>query len=287
MFLIQDALCAAGGDFCEDMFGYGRDYLFVMDGASGLSGEHILPDAGSDAQWFVQRVKEALCQALDAGDCQPTQILLGQIVSQLRSEYEAAARQLGHPVPPDAPSAGLALFRQRSGAVEYFGLGDCLATVETQDGQVQSFSDAALSALDRGVVAQMEQLHCATGAPLLATRAQCQAQLLRNRALRNTLQGYWILDLTGVGLAHARQHRWEPGQVRRIGACTDGFAQLVRPFSLLADDAALHRAMASTPLQTLLDRLYAAQEADPQANRFPRLKFRDDACACTAVVDLA
>ena len=284
MFAVEDQICRAAGDVCEDAVGCGRRFLFAMDGASGLTGSRLM-DAGTDAAWFAAGVREGLCRELERDDSRPTGEILGAVTAALRRAYEARAAALGAEVPPDAPSAGIALFRELAdGTVEFFGLGDCVGVVRTRDGRTSWSCDTALPALDGAVIARMAALHKAGGCTVLEAREQCGELLLRNREKRNTPGGYWILDPSGAGIPHARVLRWRSEEVESVSAFSDGFAQRVSPFRLEGDWGLLHDRMTKTPLETLLAQLYDAQDADPDGNRFPRLKFRDDACALWAKV---
>ncbi len=284
MFLIKDHICRAGKDICEDAIGWGSHYLFAMDGASGLTGTHLM-DAGSDAAWFASGIRDGLCRVLDGGDRRSTAEILLQLTAELRRDYEDRAAELGTEVPPDSPSAGIALFRElEDGTVEFFGLGDCVGALRTWDGRTLWSCDDALPALDGGVIARMAQLHQDQGCTVLEARRQCDALLLRNRQLRNTRGGYWILDPSGDGIPHARVLRWRREEVESLSAFSDGFAQLSAPFRIYPDYGKIHDQMPQTSLQALLEQVYTAQEADPDGNCFPRLKFRDDACALWAQV---
>ena len=147
--------------------------------------------------------------------------------------------------------------------VEFFGLGDCVGALRTRDGRTLWSCDAALPALDSGVIAYMAQLHRDHGCTVLEAREQCGDLLLRNRELRNTPGGYWILDPSGDGIPHARVLRWRREEVESLSAFSDGFAQLALPFRLYPDWGQLHCRMTQAPLRSLLEELYAAQEADP------------------------
>ena len=284
MFVIKDHICLAGAQHNEDAVGWGRHYLFALDGASGLTGENLM-DGGSDAAWFAQGVRDGLCRALDGGDCRSTGEILREILQGLAEEYAARARTLGRTPPKDSPSAGIALFREwPDGRVELFALGDCVAAARTAQGHLFWSCDKALPALDGKVVAQMEAMHREKGISVLEAREACGELLLRNRMLRNTPGGYWILDPSGVGVDHARVQVWAPGELESISAFSDGFAQLSAPFGLYADYGQIHEALVRTPLGQMLERLYEAQEADPEGNRFPRFKFRDDASALWAQI---
>lgn len=284
MFDVKDQICLPGKAVCEDAVGWGKTYLFALDGASGLTGSHIM-DGGSDAAWFAGGVRDGLCRALERESQRPTIVILEEILAGMRLEYESRASQLGVSLPPDSPSAGIALFREIGEETEFFGLGDCVGMARLADGSLFWSCDPALPALDDGVVARMAEIHQKTGATVLEARSQCGGLLLHNRTLKNTPEGYWILDLSGIGLAHARVQRWKRGEVRSISACSDGFGQLVSPFHLAEDYGKLHDRMREEPLEALAAALFAAQERDPDANRYPRLKFRDDICALWARID--
>ena len=65
-------------------------------------------------------------------------------------------------------------------------------------------------------------------------------------------------------------------QCRSLFLCTDGLAQCVG-FGLAADVADLHRRALEQGMPALADALWARQGADPDLERLPRFKLRDDA----------
>ena len=282
MLALRDWICLPGGQrACEDAVGWGETYIFAIDGASGLTGRSVM-GAESDAAWFARGVRDGLCGALDAEHQRPTGDILEELLQGLRSEFHSRA---GTEVPPDAPSAGIALFREIGDRVEFFGLGDCVGLARLTDGSVACSQDRELSALDGAVIRRMEELHRTTGRPLLDTRELVSEQLLRNRMLRNQPGGYWILDLTGAPcVLNARVCSWPRSCVTGVSVCSDGFFQLVSPFGLLSDGEALQEAMERRTLASLAEELKAAQERDRDGNQYPRLEFRDDLCALTASV---
>lgn len=281
MFELVQQLCLPGNPPRpnEDIVGFGSSYCFAMDGASCLSGVHVMKQ-GSDAAWMVQRVKEGLCALLDAGDSRPTADLLAEVLAPLRKEYLTACRENGLHQPEDAPSAGLALFRVRSGMLEFFGLGDCVGVAALPDGSVFSSTDTELPALDAGVIREMARLHTEEGISMQEARQRCNPLLLENRNRRNRPGGYWILDLlSDDGLAHARQYSWPLTAPVTAAAFSDGFAELSDTFGLYPDYGSLLSAMDSEGLDRLCATLFAAQDADEDCTAHPRFKKRDDTCA--------
>lgn len=282
MFVLADTLCCPGdaARANEDIIGAGKGYFFVLDGASSLSGTCVMGGA-SDAQWMVQRVKQGLCALLDAGDERTTAQLLRAVLAPLRADYLSACARGGIPRPQDAPSAGMALFRERCGRVEFFGLGDCVGVVQLPDGSCFVSADTLLPALDAAVLANMVNLCRAEGISMVEAKRRCAPQLLRNRSRRNRAGGYWILDLlSDDGLDHAREASW-PLSAGHISAAaySDGFAQLTDVFSVYPDHASLFAAMRGDTLAALDASLLVLQMTDAACTAYPRFKPRDDVSA--------
>jgi len=207
-------------------------------------------------------------------------------VAQAREEYAQALRARDIDVPDDSPSAGIALFRQRNGRLEFFGLGDCVGVATLPDGRTFCAMDRNLSMLDRRVIEQMVDIHQRTGVSIREAKRSCSDLLLHNRNLRNKPGGYWILDLlTDEGIGHAREESWELTGPIRVGAFSDGFAQLAEVFRQYQDYAELFRAMQKNDLEEMFRRLCALQDADPDCNAYPRFKHRDDTSALWGVFE--
>lgn len=259
--------------------GFGKDYCFVMDGASCLSGVEVM-GRGSDAAWLVEHVAAGLCQRLDTGDNRTTAELLLEILLPLRAEYLTVLAKKGMEKPDDSPSAGFALFRKRNGYLEFFGLGDCVGVAALPGGENFYSLDTQLPQLDNSVLDKMMQLHQQTKLPLLQTRSMCNDLLLSNRKKRNQPGGYWVLDLNAPNaLKKARQFRWELTEPVSVAAFSDGFAQLSDVFGLFEGYSPLFAAMQVSDLEQMYQQLFAAQAADPDCNQYPRFKLRDDTCA--------
>ena len=63
-----DAVCIAGSNKNEDSIGYGDDFIFVIDGATGLRGVNIM-GMRSDAEWFSKRLAERSNRTLLTSYC--------------------------------------------------------------------------------------------------------------------------------------------------------------------------------------------------------------------------
>ena len=219
-----------GARWNEDAVGGGGSFLYVLDGATSLDAAPVM-DPVSDAAWLVRETARWLDRHLPEAS-RPLEDILAQGMARLLDQWSGPRAAL--------PSAGVAIFRRRGEGVEYFGLGDCAASLQLTDGTFRTWEETALSALDGQALEEACALAQARGCSLRESLPGIQATLRRHRALRNTPGGYWILDPTGVGIPHARRETVPLSQCRSLFLCTDGLAQCVG-FGLAADGADLHR----------------------------------------------
>ena len=285
LFELKQGICYPGFEAraCEDAIGYGKNYCFVLDGASCLSGKNIV-DPVSDSAWMAGKLRDGLCALLDQAGPRPTRQLLRQVVAQVREEYVQALQSAGSEAPEDSPSAAFALFRQRDDKLEFFGIGDCVGVAKLPDGRDFHARDNILPKLDSQVLKQMKQLHLRTGASMTEAKKACNDLLIQNRCLRNKPEGYWILDLvTDDGICNAREEAWELTEPVCVGAFSDGFSQLTDVFGHYGNYTAVFDAMRENNLEEMFQTLCALQNADPACNAYPRFKHRDDTSALWGV----
>ena len=277
---ILDHLALQGNTAMEDRIGFGPDYLFVIDGASGLDAVH-LTDAASDAAWLANKTGELLELNLPDPDLDLRDILEA-IADALRQEYDYLS--FAQQIAADYPSAGLAIVRRRYNQLEYLGLGDCTAVFQLTDGTFTVQRETALTSLDAAAISEMVNQASLRNCTVLEARPFIQDLLVENRNLRNKEGGYWIFDPSGIGIPHCRYFCRPISEVASVTLMTDGFAQLADTFREAIDFPDLHRQGLSEGLSSLGKRLFALQEEDPQCNRYPRFKLRDDTCAVSAII---
>lgn len=267
----------------EDAIGYGERFLFVLDGATGLTSDSPVMASDSDAAWFARETAQWLEVHLLSSFERSISEILQQRMQELLSRWKGDLQQL--------PSAGIAIFRlcknQDRAYLEYFGLGDCLASIERIDGGFYTWREQALENLDAEAIRQAlcyhEKYNCSMYESLIAI----QDVLRRHRDLRNQPDGYWILDPSGTGISHARYARIPVEQCRSLFLCTDGFAQLIG-FGVASDLSELHQKIScgERDIKSLSEQLFVLQSEDCQLLRLPRFKLRDDSSAVFARMDL-
>lgn len=254
-----------GARWNEDAVGGGGSFLYVLDGATSLDAAPVM-DPVSDAAWLVRETARWLDRHLPEAS-RPLEDILAQGMARLLDQWSGPRAAL--------PSAGVAIFRRRGEGVEYFGLGDCAASLQLTDGTFRTWEETALSALDGQALEEACALAQARGAP-------------SGRACRGSRPPSAATGPCGTprGLLDPGPHRG--GDLPRPPG--DGPPEPV-PVSLPVHRWAGPvrglrpgggRGRPPSPggrggMAPLADRLWACQAADPDLEALPRFKRRDDA----------
>ena len=254
----------------------GGAYGVVIDGATGLVEMPLISsDFATNAQWFSHVAGEALCASLESGT--PPEQALVDAVDKTRGELEAAlGRPAGSLDPAAVPSATLALAVVGEKNVELWGLGDSPLVVLMRDGELVISTDEVLESLDAHVVDLMLERSAGRDLTVAERRALVRDEVLANRRLRNTPGGYWCLDATGEGLAHARRLTIPRADVVAVAGMTDGLFRAFGQYGLAPLDEWMRDASYLSARQ-LCDRMRMLEAEDAQLRRYPRMKVGDDA----------
>jgi hypothetical protein len=264
----------------EDALNYTAQSAWVLDGATGLGDEPLLPDA-SDAAWLTSAYDARLRARADCTRCELQDLFEGMI-AEVGADFEARKLPRAPAGRFELPSAGMAFVRLRGAQLEYACLGDCRAILAPQGSAlVFCTGSSRLQQLDANVLERMEDLRRGNASMSHEQiRALVRSDLRANRSLLNTEDDYWVLGTDPVAARHMTP-KFVPldGSAPLRGLLvSDGFYRLVDTFHRY-DDAALLRAALERPLAGLLAELRALEDSDPECIRHPRLKPKDDATA--------
>ena len=276
-FFFTDRGNAANEDFAHaGALPGGGTYGVVIDGATGLVElPTVSTGFSTNAQWFAHTVGVGLCQALESGIA-PEQALV-DATATARAELEASLGRLLDELDPAAvPSATLALAVAGEKDVELWGLADSPLVVLLRTGELLVSTDETLEALDERVVELMVERSAGRDLTVAERRALVREEVLANRRLRNTSGGYWCLDPSGSGLAHARRLTLPRAELAAVAGMSDGLFRAFGQYGL-ASLAEWVRGATYFSALGLCDRMRALEASDAQLTCFPRMKVGDDA----------
>ena len=268
----------------EDAIKHSDSYLIIIDGATGLSDINVMAPL-SDAEWFSHTAAETLAKKLD-DPSYPTSEALVSTSKELLAKYrEQFAKQTTKDFPDNLaalPSAAMALLREKNGALEYWGFGDCKAFIKLKHKKGILLEDKALENLDQQAINQMVKLSKTMS--MKNAREQIADILMHNRNLQGKDGGYEAYNLYFTDPQKAAQAEFDLSEVESVSLYSDGFLDMVYTFGLINSVDDLHQDLSSGKnMDQLATKMREIQSSDSQMEKYPRFKIKDDASAIFAI----
>ncbi len=257
-------------EYCEDWLYADEKIAFLLDGATGVSGEKVT-DSATDAVWFVNHIGEELKRGLK-GDGDLLNILKNtvQTVADRYNRFEGGRQVL------DKPTATLSLIRIKGEYLEYYSICDSEIVIRKKDGSAIHVLDDRLTKLDNINFERMRKIANEKGITLRAAFPYIKEYILYNRARMNTPNGYAAIAHTTDGLKSGLYGRVKLEEIQDVLLYTDGFAEAYDLFKIYPSPTAMMEEVESNGIQAVLDKLFARQEEDADCNVYAKNKKRDD-----------
>lgn len=269
-FRALDRLSLPGSRINEDGFGLYGPYAWILDGATGVSGNRLTPGP-TDAAWLVRKIGDKLEELACASGPE-------DILRLLEADLTAAFAALGPLADDDrGPSACLAFLGLRRSredgrlVLEGRFLGDVVALIPTEEGIVRWTDERAKPFEKRTLAALGGRGHEPGPIPEAVRR-----QILENRTKLNRPDGYWIVNPYRPWAGHELRYEASLAVGQPIVLATDGFMRLVDLFQVYTD-ASLHARLTLGEGGDLMKELRDLERNDPKAQAHPRVKAHDDA----------
>ena len=278
-FSLQDSVCMAGSDPNEDRVGLTPSHAWVIDGATDVLEERLLPGP-SDAAWLAGAFDSLFAQLVSVD--RSLEDAIAEATGEVRRRFdELALRPIGEP--HEQPSAAGILTRLVDGHLEAIGLGDCtlLALSDTSEpvdllrGDDERDGDEAIRIAAARV---REERPRASMDGSTGVRAELLPMLRAARVRMNQSGGYGVLSVTLAPNQHFQRVRRRVEAGDRFLFATDGFMRLVDVYGLHSLGS-LGQAVRDDGLAALLLELRAFEAKDPDGHLVPRVKAADDAAA--------
>lgn len=246
---------------------------WALDGVTGIN-DVSLGRAGSDAQWFVQRI-DAHLRALLPGARDVT-TLMSDLVDRLIADQAEATAQRALPKTYDPPAACIAALCRIGTQWHAVRLGDCRFLGEDDQG-FRRIVDFANDGFDEWITGEAQRLRATGLSDIKAISAQLQPKLFANRRRRNREGGYGVIAADRACLAFVEHMPLvDP---RSALMASDGFFRLVDNYHEMTEEELLAQSSGEDYVTALYERLRAIEGSDPGCTRFPRFKPADDASA--------
>ena len=280
-FSIEDTLTDPGSPLRanEDTFGFNDNCVFVIDGATGLSDEQLIPNADSDAAWFAAFAKKFLIKNIDE-NADPA-LVFNNFMLKAKSEFELHTG--GRNIPRYAwPNASLAMLRKCEGHIEFIGLGDCTAHLTDKLNIAQSFcAMEKFSGIESANAAtHLKRVGGMQNTTSLLNEKRTLEHLRQIRNLQNTPQsGIWTLGMVPEAADHLVRKTIDTDFPTHALLCSDGFNALSESYHRYSPQQMVAVAR-SSGLGAMRNELRNIERVeDPDATTFPRFKQSDDATA--------
>lgn len=265
-------------NYNEDTSFTGDGFAFVLDGATGLNGKNLI-DKESDARWYVKQWEIFLKDNITNWDIELKDIIkdgINLIKGKFFSNIDSTEKEYLRSI--DLPSSTIALVRWDSQVLEYFLLGDCTIILKFDNENINYIKDDALDILDGEVIKFMAREMKKNSISHLEARERAIDLLIRNRSLKNKLNGYWVLGFSTEAAENAKVGKIQLGIENNILLMSDGFSVLFEKYKATAREEIID-IVDGEGVSYCYKRIRDVEINDPECIEYPRLKQSDDSSA--------
>ncbi len=258
----------------EDYIYASENISFVIDGASGLSGNNHIKSSSNDVVWFVDFWKDYLMENLSDHTMTIADIV-SKGVDKVLNSYKDSVDDFASISKYDYPSASIAIIRKTKSAFEYFVLGDCTAIFKLRDNNILKLKDDRVSRFDQKVISLIEtRRHDLEYGSFKFTEDEREL-LLSNRMRKNTPGGYFILEFDKKAIREAICGSIAIDEVKEFILSSDGFSISHETYGIVKENELFNVLKLKGP-SSLIDDIRRLELEDDSIKRFPRLKLHDD-----------
>lgn len=274
-FSIHDSISIAGNKINEDIVYVTDTYGWVIDGATGLNNKNLTGSI-SDAHWFVNEWTNYLKENISDNGTSIKEIIFKGIDYISNKFYQITTSKYFDKV--DFPSASIVVIRINNNKIEYFLLGDCTLVVQNSDGKSLFIKQNLLDKLENKAKIEMAKLMFNKGMNFVEARQGINSLLVKHRLLKNTPDGYWILEFDKNAVENSLCGCLDFSEYKKALLMSDGFSAIFDNYNYV-DGNNIISIVENQGLQQIYRVIRFIEEEDSDILNFPRFKKSDDASA--------
>ena len=258
----------------EDVANLNKHGAWILDGATGLNGKNLI-DKDSDAKWYVKQWDEYVNKNFHRTDIDLKRIVKEGINVVKDKYYKRVKNKSVKSL--DLPSSSIVLTRWIKDTLEYFILGDCTLIIENNN-KLNVIKDDSVTKLDNKVFQAMDEIMKKEGKTLPEAKKEVNNLIVRNRLLKNTNEGYWILGFDAEAVDRGLYGKIPFNSDTKLLMASDGFSAITDRYNYIDMENLIHEAQ-NKGLDNLCRKLREIEEEDSSGDKYPRFKKNDDASA--------
>lgn len=249
-----------------------EDFGFVLDGATGLSGEKVTEEK-SDALWLVTKVKNYLIQNL-ANKSKSIAEILTDCVEYVFKEYN---KLLNGRIVIDAPSCCVSIFRIEQNKIVFYTLGDSPILVKLTNGKIKQICRKDLVNFDKKTIRIFKKYQHSNSCSFYdACKSNNHIILNRRVELKNKPKGYYVFGESKGVIKFGKTVCYDLKNVDEILIMSDGYSQIYDLFKIVKAKEMFNCINNEKDADYYYQKLVSCQQEDALYNHYPRFKLSDD-----------
>lgn len=261
------ALTKGANGHNEDLISYGKNYAYVLDGATSLIKNKFTKKY--NASWYVRKFSKILNSEINSKLELPE--IIKRTIIKMQREFDIINDVENYQI----PSACIALVKENNDNFEFFCLGDCSILYNCKD-KIFEFTSNELRMLDSKILKNMIQISKDKNIDVIDAYSYVEKQLIENRNMKNKDNGYYVLDIDENVVEHARYLKIPKDNINKIIILSDGMSSYYECMKLVDDYKDFFNKAINTKTKLLYKELKKASYKDSKLNNYPRFKIIDD-----------
>lgn len=256
-------------------------FMFVLDGASGLSDKRLTKDK-SDAYWLVNYLRDHLIKELHNDSLSLATIVsdgIKLINEELTKMNEGNTLDLSI-----YPSATCSIVRYRNQFIEYLVMGDSPIIIEFNDGKMSELFEYQIKDFDYFAIHEAKRISEDEKIPFIEAVKEMFPLIRDNQMSANQFDTFHSIREDDTAPYGAIQGSIDVHLIKTIVVLSDGFSQYYDTLQLAKDYKEFIEILKTTSVEEVYKQITNRQLEDKDITTYLRYKISDDASICMASI---